>query len=827
MSEPLAPGGVVVAEAPQAVVPTTENVLDQAVAVAKQAGGASLSGTPAPTIENPPLGGIGSVLPGGDMSTTAGPGAIAGQRAGEIAATQAAATTSEKRGGFFSFLGKLNPVKAEIVDRATADAKLPPKPAEVAPGLGFAPGEPKIAKIEVPVGANPELAAGTTPPVLRVTEAAQAAEASANKVLGGNSQLPDAPTGVSDAPSGVSDAPTEAPPTTGSLDAAMDEIHKTAEESWNKPETSAEPAPAVDSAVASPTEVTAPIAEAAPIVPTAIEAPVADAPVESLPEAAAPVVDATADAAAHPEIVDYDKGVAATAGEAEDAANEAQNKQPNLDLLAVTGSEASAPPVDVPAYTPPNDGLPSAEVTASALPEAQTSTPDPLAVTPDEATTEPAQTMPAVPDILSQAADVAANAEATGGALPSDGAAAPAVESPILAQANEVVANAQTSSSMTEPSTIGSQEPTTPTDILSQAADVAANAEATGGALPADGVVAPAIENPVLAQANEVVANAEAVGGALPTENSADSGNTPIEAIATPLPNVGATNENQWSASNLTGVTSAESSIPAASSEQTVATPATAVIQSLETMPKASPVQVQAPDGTTLPAAPITPTEPVAPAVIETVTPTPSAAHETVDSEDNEQSSNLTPFPAATLPTEASSTSPEISADLNTTTTLGVDANVEEAPSASVLPDNMSALPGVTPEAQTQEQITAAQSGIAPTLVNTEAPSATVSTVTPDNALAFPGVTPTAQTPEQIATAQSGIPLSAVENSNATSTPDNVLAFPGATPSIQSTEQIATAQRGIPLSTVETGPTAPAEDTNSGTGTPTAPPIAA
>jgi len=695
MSEPLAPGGVAVVEAPQAVVPTTENVLDQAVAVAKQAGGASLSGTPAPTIENPPLGGIGSVLPGGDMSTTAGPGAIAGQRAGEIAATQAAATTSEKRGGFFSFLGKLNPVKAEIVDRATADAKLPPKPAEVAPGLGFAPGEPKIAKIEVPVGANPELAAGTTPPVLRVTEAAQAAEASANKVLGGNSQLPD--------------APTEAPPTTGSLDAAMDEIHKTAEEAWNKPETSAEPAPAVDSAVASPTEVTAPIAEAS-VVPTTVEAPKTAAPVESLLAAAAQETDVAADAAAHPEIVDYDKNVAATAGEAEDAANAAKNEAPNLDPLAVTGTEASAAP-DVPAYTPPLDGLPSAEVTASALPDAQTSTPDPLAVT-----TEPEQAMPqAVPDVLSQAADVAANAEATGGPLPSDGAAA-----------------------LT-------------------------------------------IENPVLAQANEVVANAEAVGGALPTENSADSGNTPIEAIASPLPNANATNENQWSASNLTGVTSAESSIPAASSEQTVATPATDVIQSLETMPKASPVQVQAPDGTTLPAAPITPTESVAPAVVETVTPTPAAAPETVDSEDSEQSSNLTPFPAATLPTEPSSTSSEIAADLNTTTTIGVDAATDVSPATSTAAENLPTFPDVTAQVQPAEQV---------------APVAASST--PDSATSSLG----------IAT-------------------DNVVSFPGATPEPQSADQISTAQSGTPLSTVETGPTVPAEDPNAGTGTPTAPPIAA
>jgi hypothetical protein len=766
MSEPLAPGGVAVVEAPQAVVPTTENVLDQAVAVAKQAGGASLSGTPAPTIENPPLGGIGSVLPGGDMSTTAGPGAIAGQRAGEIAATQAAATTSEKRGGFFSFLGKLNPVKAEIVDRATADAKLPPKPAEVAPGLGFAPGEPKIAKIEVPVGANPELAAGTTPPVLRVTEAAQAAEASANKVLGGNSQLPD--------------APTEAPPTTGSLDAAMDEIHKTAEEAWNKPETSAEPAPAVDSAVASPTEVTAPIAEAAPIVPTAIEAPVIDAPVESLPESAAPVVDASADAAAHPEIVDYDKDVAATAGEADDAANAAKNEAPNLDPLAVTGSEASAAP-EVPAYTPPLDGLQSAEATASALPDAQTSTPDPLAVTPDDATKEQAQTMTAVPDVLSQAADVAANAEAAGGALPSDGAAAPAIENPVLTQANEIVANTEAASDTIEPSTIGSQEPTAPTDILAQAADVVSSAEAAGGALPADGVVQPAIESPVLAQANEVVANAEAVGGALPTENSADSGNTPIEAIATPLPNVGATNENQWSASNLTGVTSAESSIPAASSEQTVATPATDVIQSLETMPKASPVQVQAPDGTTLPAAPITPTESVAPAVVETVTPTPAAAPETVDSEDSEQSSNLTPFPAATLPTEPSSTSSEIAADLNTTTTIGVDAATDVSPATSTAAENLPTFPDVTAQVQPAEQV---------------APVAASST--PDSATSSLG----------IAT-------------------DNVVSFPGATPEPQSADQISTAQSGTPLSTVETGPTVPAEDPNAGTGTPTAPPIAA
>lgn len=702
MSEPLAPGGVAVAEAPQAVVPTTENVLDQAVAVAEQAGGASLTGSAAPAIENPPLGGISNVLPGGDMSSTEDPGKIAAQKAGEVAATQAAAG-NEKKGGLFSSLAKLNPFKTEIVDRATADAAPPPKPAEVTPGLGFAPGEPKIAKIDVPVGANQELAAGTTPPVLRVTEEAQAAEASANKVLGGNSQLPD--------------APVETPPATGSLDAAMDEIHKTAEEAWNKPETSAEPAPAVDSAVASPTEVTAPIAEAS-VVPTTVEAPKTAAPVESLLAAAAQETDVAADAAAHPEIVDYDKNVAATAGEAEDAANAAKNEAPNLDPLAVTGTEASAAP-DVPAYTPPLDGLPSAEVTASALPDAQTSTPDPLAVT-----TEPEQAMPqAVPDVLSQAADVAANAEATGGPLPSDGAAA-----------------------LT-------------------------------------------IENPVLAQANEVVANAEAVGGALPTENSADSGNTPIEAIASPLPNANATNENQWSASNLTGVTSAETSSIAASSEQTAATPATAVIQSLETMPKANPIQVQAPDGTTLPAAPeITPAEPVAPAVVETVTtPTPSAVPETVDSPANEQSSNLTPFPAATLPTEASSTSPEIAADLNTTTTIGADASVEEAPSASVLPDNMSALPGVTPEAQTQEQITAAQSGIAPTLINTEAPSATLGTATPDNLLAFPGATAEAQSPQQIATAQSG----------------------------------------TPLSTVDTGPTAPAEDTNSGTGTPTAPPIAA
>jgi co-chaperonin GroES (HSP10) len=105
------------------------------------------------------------------------------------------------------------------------------------------------------------------------------------------------------------------------------------------------------------------------------------------------------------------------------------------------------------------------------------------------------------------------------------------------------------------------------------------------------GAAALTIENPVLAQANEVVANAEAVGGALPTENSADSGNTPIEAIATPLPNVGATNENQWSASNLTGVTSAETSSIAASSEQTAATPATAVIPSLPTIQQASRIK--------------------------------------------------------------------------------------------------------------------------------------------------------------------------------------------------------------------------------------------
>ncbi len=774
MSEPLANGGAPVAEAPQVVVPTTENVLDQA-----SAGAASLTGTPA--LENPSLGGVSSVLASGNMSETAGPGAIAEKKANEVAA---AAANPNKKGGLLGFLGKLNPIQKTYEDPNAPKATAVAAKTEVSPGLGFAPGEPKVAKIEVP----PALAGGSTPPVPGVTPEAQAAEASANKVLGGNSQLPDAPsTG-----------------TPGSLDAAMDEIHKTAEEAWNKTESTpaaieqpamttpeisspstADPATATESLNLNVEPAPGPAQEfpgtsaqppsnelVAPPISTAIDASTVDSTVTPI-EAAKAVSDPVADAAAHPEIVDYDRNAAATAGAAEDAANAAKNEAPNLDPLSVTGSEESAPP-----YTPPVDGLLSADVTASALPEAQAPTPDPLAV--EQPLEMPAAPAAAAPDVLTQAADIAANAEATGDALPADGATAPAIENPTLAQANEVVANAEaTSGSLSETSTAGtitgSQEPTAPTDVLTQAADIAANAEATGDALPADGATAPAIENPTLAQANEVVANATAD----------TTGNTPIEAIATPLPDANPSNENQWSASNLTGA------IAPAENSATVTDPAipneaapTNVVQSQEIAPQITPTQITAPDGNVLPAIPdiAAPAEPAIPAAVTTSETSPSVTTDASTADVAEENSNITPFPAATLETQSVTTQPEIAADLNTTTTIGTDAVAETTPTATALPDNMSALPGVTPEVQSTAQINAATSGAAPSLVGTEAPAATA---------------------------------------------DNISAFPGATAEIQTPEQVAAAISGAPLSTVgsETIPTTPVEDPN--TGTPTAPPIAA
>ncbi len=719
MSEPLAPGGAPVAEVQPSITPT---------------------------IENPSLGGIGNVLPGGDMSTTAGPGAIAEQKAGEITATQAA-PVNEKKGGFLSFLGKLNPVKAEIVDRATADAKPPTAPVEISPGMGLAPGEPKIAKIEVPTGANPALAEGATPPVPGVTPEAQQAEATANKVLGGNSQLPDAAVVTE----GTSVSPSEVATTTGtpgSLDAAMDEIHKTAEESWNKTET---PTPVTDTVADAATALTStPSIDVAPIVPTSVDAPMANSPLEQLPEASAPVADTVADAAAHPEIVDYDKNVAATAGAAEDAANAEKNLQPNLDPLAVTGSEAGAPPVDVPAYTPPIDGLPNADATVSSLPEAQTTSTDPLAVGPAEIPTAP--TSNAAPEILSPIADPATSTEVAPGALPIEGTAAPAIENPVPAEAvNNTI----------EPSTIGSQEPTTPNEVLTPSVDTAANA----------------------------------ITGA--------TGNTPIEAIATPLPNANTSNESQWSASNLTGTTTSteaptlEPVSPTNPNESIPTASPTDVIQSLEVAPQASPVQVEAPDGLTVPAVsePITP-EPIAPAVTETITTTPvpetitNAASDTAEATPDTATDNILPFPAATLETQPSSTAPEIAADLNTTTTIGADiapiTTMPETPTDQPAPDVLAQSADTTTNAEASNSALPADVSAAPSIEN-------------------PG-------------------LSSVQP-----TPENVLTFPGATPGVQTPEQVVAATSGIPLTTVETTSTGNStEDPNAGTGTPpVAPPIAA
>ncbi len=289
---------------------------------------------------------IDTIAPGGNMSGTEAPAAIVEQKAGLVAKNKTTVEPPNRNllGKVGGKIGSIFGIKAETVDRSVAEPSIstPPPPAEVTPGIGFTPGTPEVKKVEpaiidVPEGANPALANGTTPEMPGLPKTATEDEANSSKVLGGNDAVPDAPASSQTIPP----------------------VEVTHEET--EPE--------------------------APTVPSIIEAPAEEAPATpGIENTVEPPKDETTPEEAHPEIVTYDQKVAAEAGEADDVAEAAKNLQPNLDPLG--GTPGSAAP-GVPTYSPP-PALESADAASSTLPEITTeavsepvSDIDPLAVKSD------------------------------------------------------------------------------------------------------------------------------------------------------------------------------------------------------------------------------------------------------------------------------------------------------------------------------------------------------------------------------------------------------------------------------------------------------------
>lgn len=203
MSEEPTAGGVATAisEVPVPVVPTTENVLDQANAVVASTGG----------IPNPLAGG---------PETTSQAQAIVDAKAAEVAGTTA------KKGGFFSFLKRANPIKAETVNIG-GTSSLIPEPAAAAAAVN-----------QLPEGANPNLSmtgeSASTPQMPLVTQDAhEAAQGEDAPKFATATPAPEA-TNALDASAAVAEADSIVKNAEG-VNTAMNEIDATANEAFAKP----------------------------------------------------------------------------------------------------------------------------------------------------------------------------------------------------------------------------------------------------------------------------------------------------------------------------------------------------------------------------------------------------------------------------------------------------------------------------------------------------------------------------------------------------------------------------------------------------------------
>lgn len=354
-----------VATAENGVVPTQENVLDQAAQVADNAGAQTLTGTP------PPAEQTSLTLTPEQMDAAMKQGAEAGKAileqapgpAKEFEGTSAqplnpanpigtpdsaslnathqemvdakaqAAAEPQKKGGIFGFIKKLSPIKAQTVERKV-DEKSEPKPAAPpSPGLGLAPATNTIEAVpsavspggpvsssqesQNPLSVGQELAkSGQTNPVPGVSPEAQAA-VSATTTIGETGEAEK----ETQAPEASAPANETTEPKGNALPGAVEEMHKTEEQAWNRNINGEQKEP-----VASP----APAESPSPSISETSLA-VGDAKIEEAPDA-------------HPDIVGYDKNVAAQ-GAATDNAMAAENKveAEHPDLLAVDQNEAHTP----------------------------------------------------------------------------------------------------------------------------------------------------------------------------------------------------------------------------------------------------------------------------------------------------------------------------------------------------------------------------------------------------------------------------------------------------------------------------------------------------
>lgn len=305
-------------------------------------------------VAEPQLGGLGNVMPGGNMGSTEGPGAIVQQKAGEVAAAQANA--GGKKGGPLGFLGKLNPFQVKYEDpNANSAGKMPEVKAPASNGIGLAPQPPGAAPLET----RPD---GTvaTPQMANVTPEAQA--------------VADAPPEVAPQPDGTPvETPQESPLAGGSVEGTVEDaalatglpVSGTNTEGVQAPTSSPTPLPVetmpptnpggTDGEIPSATDAIEP---ERPAVAAEVEAPAADAPASPGLEATTPVPspDLTANGQAHQEIHETDLAKAATATEADEEAqthaeqtNTVENRPP--DPLAVPEfhpTDETAPAQDSP-----------------------------------------------------------------------------------------------------------------------------------------------------------------------------------------------------------------------------------------------------------------------------------------------------------------------------------------------------------------------------------------------------------------------------------------------------------------------------------------------
>ncbi len=261
-----------------------------------------------PKPAEPQLGGIGSVMHGGNMGSTEGPGAIVQQKAGEVAAIQAA---PDKKPGLLGKIGSVFGIKATYESPKTNDAGAPTSKIPEGNGMGLAPQPPDAAPLETrPDGTV------TTPQMKNVTPEAQAA----------------AETPAQTPPPPVIEPISDLGQTTPSAEAST----------IPTPTVEAPPSPEPMTPTATPAEITpeATVAEitiGTPVeepersaVATEVAVPAVDTPVSPGLETTTPVPppDLTANGQEHQEIHETDLMKAATATEADEKA-QAQAEQTN------------------------------------------------------------------------------------------------------------------------------------------------------------------------------------------------------------------------------------------------------------------------------------------------------------------------------------------------------------------------------------------------------------------------------------------------------------------------------------------------------------------